>query len=165
MFQNGIAEGEVDPSFGPLEALRLSVLTDSPVWVILSEVSRLCRCSLKTSASLLCFGSSHSQQLPPVGLVQTYNVFNLFYSIHRSAASGFEGFVSVPFIFCLDIHQKSGVKVSRPPQSNTSDNRSRSPMERSLRSYCRLILWLHGDEFPARSDSAICWQDHSIAGQ
>ncbi|KPP76559.1 alpha-1,3-mannosyl-glycoprotein 4-beta-N-acetylglucosaminyltransferase B-like [Scleropages formosus] len=38
MFQNGIAEGEVDPAFGPLEALRLSVMTDSPVWVILSEV-------------------------------------------------------------------------------------------------------------------------------
>uniref|UniRef100_A0A674PFJ9 Alpha-1,3-mannosyl-glycoprotein 4-beta-N-acetylglucosaminyltransferase B n=1 Tax=Takifugu rubripes TaxID=31033 RepID=A0A674PFJ9_TAKRU len=37
-FQNGIAEGEVDPSFGPLEAMRLSVLTDSPVWVILSEI-------------------------------------------------------------------------------------------------------------------------------
>uniref|UniRef100_A0A8C6KBT5 Alpha-1,3-mannosyl-glycoprotein 4-beta-N-acetylglucosaminyltransferase B n=1 Tax=Nothobranchius furzeri TaxID=105023 RepID=A0A8C6KBT5_NOTFU len=38
-FQSGIAEGEVDPSFGPLEAMRLSVVTDSPVWVILSEVS------------------------------------------------------------------------------------------------------------------------------
>ncbi|XP_034739289.1 alpha-1,3-mannosyl-glycoprotein 4-beta-N-acetylglucosaminyltransferase B, partial [Etheostoma cragini] len=37
-FKNGIAEGEVDASFGPLEAMRLSVLTDSPVWVILSEV-------------------------------------------------------------------------------------------------------------------------------
>ncbi|CAF93364.1 unnamed protein product, partial [Tetraodon nigroviridis] len=35
---NGIAEGEVDPSFGPLEAMRLSVFTDSPVWVILSEI-------------------------------------------------------------------------------------------------------------------------------
>lgn len=39
-FQNGIAEGEVDASFGPLEAMRLSVLTDSPVWVILSEVGQ-----------------------------------------------------------------------------------------------------------------------------
>uniref|UniRef100_A0A6Q2XDS4 MGAT4 A/B/C C-terminal domain-containing protein n=1 Tax=Esox lucius TaxID=8010 RepID=A0A6Q2XDS4_ESOLU len=38
MFHNGIAEGEVDPTFGPLEALRLSVITDSPVWVILSEI-------------------------------------------------------------------------------------------------------------------------------
>uniref|UniRef100_A0A9J7XMJ2 Alpha-1,3-mannosyl-glycoprotein 4-beta-N-acetylglucosaminyltransferase B n=1 Tax=Cyprinus carpio carpio TaxID=630221 RepID=A0A9J7XMJ2_CYPCA len=36
-FDNGIAEGEVDASFGPLEALRLSVRTDSPVWVILIE--------------------------------------------------------------------------------------------------------------------------------
>lgn len=39
-FQNGIAEGEVEASFGPLEAMRLSVLTDSPVWVILSEVGQ-----------------------------------------------------------------------------------------------------------------------------
>lgn len=38
-FLNGLAEGEVDSNFGPLEAMRLSVLTDSPVWVILSEVS------------------------------------------------------------------------------------------------------------------------------
>uniref|UniRef100_A0A8C7UQJ2 Alpha-1,3-mannosyl-glycoprotein 4-beta-N-acetylglucosaminyltransferase B n=1 Tax=Oncorhynchus mykiss TaxID=8022 RepID=A0A8C7UQJ2_ONCMY len=38
MFHNGIAEGEVDPTFGPLEALRLSVITDCPVWVILSEI-------------------------------------------------------------------------------------------------------------------------------
>ncbi|CAB1325533.1 unnamed protein product, partial [Coregonus sp. 'balchen'] len=38
LFHNGIAEGEVDPTFGPLEALRLSVITDCPVWVILSEI-------------------------------------------------------------------------------------------------------------------------------
>lgn len=37
-FSKGIAEGEVDPSFGPLEAVRLSIQTDSPVWIILSEV-------------------------------------------------------------------------------------------------------------------------------
>lgn len=37
-FYKGVAEGEVDPAFGPLEALRLSIQTDSPVWVILSEV-------------------------------------------------------------------------------------------------------------------------------
>uniref|UniRef100_A0A3Q2P2Q1 Alpha-1,3-mannosyl-glycoprotein 4-beta-N-acetylglucosaminyltransferase B n=1 Tax=Fundulus heteroclitus TaxID=8078 RepID=A0A3Q2P2Q1_FUNHE len=37
-FQNGIAEGEVDASFGPLEAMRLTVTTDSPVWVIISEI-------------------------------------------------------------------------------------------------------------------------------
>uniref|UniRef100_A0A3Q2XD31 Alpha-1,3-mannosyl-glycoprotein 4-beta-N-acetylglucosaminyltransferase B n=1 Tax=Hippocampus comes TaxID=109280 RepID=A0A3Q2XD31_HIPCM len=36
MFQKGIAEGEVDPTFGPLEAIRLSVISDSPVWIILS---------------------------------------------------------------------------------------------------------------------------------
>lgn len=38
-FSKGVAEGEVDPSFGPLEAVRLSIQTDSPVWIILSEVS------------------------------------------------------------------------------------------------------------------------------
>uniref|UniRef100_H3AXD5 Alpha-1,3-mannosyl-glycoprotein 4-beta-N-acetylglucosaminyltransferase B n=1 Tax=Latimeria chalumnae TaxID=7897 RepID=H3AXD5_LATCH len=37
-FSNGVAEGVVDPSLGPLEAFRLSILTDSPVWVILSEI-------------------------------------------------------------------------------------------------------------------------------
>ncbi|MEE6478576.1 hypothetical protein FKM82_011879 [Ascaphus truei] len=37
-FNKGIAEGEVNSSFGPLEALRLSIQTDSPVWVILSEI-------------------------------------------------------------------------------------------------------------------------------
>lgn len=30
----------MDPSFGPLEAIRLSIQTDSPVWIILSEVSQ-----------------------------------------------------------------------------------------------------------------------------
>lgn len=39
-FSKGVAEGEVDPSFGPLEAIRLSIQTDSPVWIILSEVSQ-----------------------------------------------------------------------------------------------------------------------------
>ena len=38
-FSKGVAEGEVDQSFGPLEAIRLSIQTDSPVWIILSEVS------------------------------------------------------------------------------------------------------------------------------
>ncbi|XP_041869776.1 alpha-1,3-mannosyl-glycoprotein 4-beta-N-acetylglucosaminyltransferase B isoform X2 [Corvus kubaryi] len=37
-FSKGIAEGEVDPYFGPLEAIRLSIQTDSPVWIILSEI-------------------------------------------------------------------------------------------------------------------------------
>ncbi|XP_061644092.1 alpha-1,3-mannosyl-glycoprotein 4-beta-N-acetylglucosaminyltransferase B isoform X6 [Phyllopteryx taeniolatus] len=36
MFRKGIAEGEVDPTFGPLEAMRLTVITDSPVWIILT---------------------------------------------------------------------------------------------------------------------------------
>ena len=31
-------KGEVDPAFGPREALRLSIQTDSPVWVILGEI-------------------------------------------------------------------------------------------------------------------------------
>lgn len=47
-FYKGVAEGEVDPAFGPLEALRLSIQTDSPVWVILSEV-RSPRCRDGTS--------------------------------------------------------------------------------------------------------------------
>ncbi|XP_061690103.1 alpha-1,3-mannosyl-glycoprotein 4-beta-N-acetylglucosaminyltransferase B isoform X9 [Syngnathoides biaculeatus] len=38
MFRKGIAEGEVDPAFGPLEAMRLTVIADSPVWIILSEI-------------------------------------------------------------------------------------------------------------------------------
>uniref|UniRef100_A0AAV2KDB2 MGAT4 A/B/C C-terminal domain-containing protein n=1 Tax=Knipowitschia caucasica TaxID=637954 RepID=A0AAV2KDB2_KNICA len=37
-FHGGVCEGEVEPSFGPLEAIRLTVVTDSPVWVILSEI-------------------------------------------------------------------------------------------------------------------------------
>ncbi|EMP24683.1 Alpha-1,3-mannosyl-glycoprotein 4-beta-N-acetylglucosaminyltransferase B [Chelonia mydas] len=37
-FSKGVAEGEVDPSFGPLEAIRLVIQTDSPVWIILSEI-------------------------------------------------------------------------------------------------------------------------------
>ncbi|KAM9795482.1 alpha-1,3-mannosyl-glycoprotein 4-beta-N-acetylglucosaminyltransferase B [Neosynchiropus ocellatus] len=37
-FQNGIAEAALDPAFGPLEALRLTIVADSPVWVILSEI-------------------------------------------------------------------------------------------------------------------------------
>ncbi|XP_060707583.1 alpha-1,3-mannosyl-glycoprotein 4-beta-N-acetylglucosaminyltransferase B-like [Hemiscyllium ocellatum] len=37
-FRNGIAEGEVDASIGKIEALRLFVLSESPVWVLLSEI-------------------------------------------------------------------------------------------------------------------------------
>ncbi|XP_061419895.1 alpha-1,3-mannosyl-glycoprotein 4-beta-N-acetylglucosaminyltransferase B-like [Lethenteron reissneri] len=37
-FVNGAAEGEVEQGLGPITALRLSIITDSPVWVILSEI-------------------------------------------------------------------------------------------------------------------------------
>ncbi|XP_048459745.1 alpha-1,3-mannosyl-glycoprotein 4-beta-N-acetylglucosaminyltransferase B-like isoform X2 [Rhincodon typus] len=37
-FRNGIAEGEVDASIGKIEAIRLFVLSKSPVWVLLSEI-------------------------------------------------------------------------------------------------------------------------------
>ncbi|KAM8748703.1 alpha-1,3-mannosyl-glycoprotein 4-beta-N-acetylglucosaminyltransferase A [Acanthopagrus schlegelii] len=37
-FEKGVAEGAVDPSFNPVLALRLSVLKDSAVWSILSEI-------------------------------------------------------------------------------------------------------------------------------
>ncbi|XP_029936257.1 alpha-1,3-mannosyl-glycoprotein 4-beta-N-acetylglucosaminyltransferase A isoform X1 [Myripristis murdjan] len=37
-FQKGVAEGAVDPTFNPIVALRLSVLKDSAVWAILSEI-------------------------------------------------------------------------------------------------------------------------------
>lgn len=39
-FEKGVAEGAVDPSFNPIVALRLSVLKNSAVWAILSEVSQ-----------------------------------------------------------------------------------------------------------------------------
>ncbi|NXI23814.1 MGT4B acetylglucosaminyltransferase, partial [Sterrhoptilus dennistouni] len=37
-FENGIAEGSISQSIGKIQAIRLSVTSDSPVWVILSEV-------------------------------------------------------------------------------------------------------------------------------
>ncbi|XP_023689577.1 alpha-1,3-mannosyl-glycoprotein 4-beta-N-acetylglucosaminyltransferase A [Paramormyrops kingsleyae] len=37
-FENGIAEASVDPTLNPVVALRLSVLQDSAVWAILSEI-------------------------------------------------------------------------------------------------------------------------------
>uniref|UniRef100_A0A8D3E803 Alpha-1,3-mannosyl-glycoprotein 4-beta-N-acetylglucosaminyltransferase A n=1 Tax=Scophthalmus maximus TaxID=52904 RepID=A0A8D3E803_SCOMX len=37
-FERGVAEGAVDPSFNPVLALRLSVLKDSAVWAIVSEI-------------------------------------------------------------------------------------------------------------------------------
>uniref|UniRef100_A0A8C7NUE2 Alpha-1,3-mannosyl-glycoprotein 4-beta-N-acetylglucosaminyltransferase A n=1 Tax=Oncorhynchus mykiss TaxID=8022 RepID=A0A8C7NUE2_ONCMY len=39
-FEKGVAEGAVDTSFNPVVALRLSVVQDSAVWAILSEVSQ-----------------------------------------------------------------------------------------------------------------------------
>uniref|UniRef100_A0A8B9GA14 MGAT4 family member D n=1 Tax=Amazona collaria TaxID=241587 RepID=A0A8B9GA14_9PSIT len=40
-FENGIAEGSVNQLMGKIQAIRLSVNSDSPVWAILSEVSML----------------------------------------------------------------------------------------------------------------------------
>nr|XP_029503460.1 alpha-1,3-mannosyl-glycoprotein 4-beta-N-acetylglucosaminyltransferase A isoform X1 [Oncorhynchus nerka] len=37
-FEKGVAEGAVDASFNPVVALRLSVIKDSAVWAILSEI-------------------------------------------------------------------------------------------------------------------------------
>ncbi|NWS59553.1 MGT4B acetylglucosaminyltransferase, partial [Chunga burmeisteri] len=37
-FENGIAEGNISQSIGKIQAIRLSVNSDSPVWAILSEV-------------------------------------------------------------------------------------------------------------------------------
>ncbi|NXK34786.1 MGT4B acetylglucosaminyltransferase, partial [Piprites chloris] len=37
-FENGIAEGSISPSIGKIQAIRLSISSDSPVWAILSEV-------------------------------------------------------------------------------------------------------------------------------
>uniref|UniRef100_A0A8C3MF59 Alpha-1,3-mannosyl-glycoprotein 4-beta-N-acetylglucosaminyltransferase B n=1 Tax=Geospiza parvula TaxID=87175 RepID=A0A8C3MF59_GEOPR len=38
-FENGTAEGSISQAIGRIEAIRLSVSSDSPVWAILSEVS------------------------------------------------------------------------------------------------------------------------------
>uniref|UniRef100_A0A8C0FVU5 MGAT4 family member D n=1 Tax=Bubo bubo TaxID=30461 RepID=A0A8C0FVU5_BUBBB len=40
-FENGIAEGSINQSIGKIQAIRLSVNSDSPVWAILSEVIKL----------------------------------------------------------------------------------------------------------------------------
>lgn len=37
-FQNGIAEGEISNSLGKIKAIRLKILTESPVWALLSEI-------------------------------------------------------------------------------------------------------------------------------
>lgn len=38
-FENGVAEGKVDAALNPVAAVRLTVLKDSVVWAIVSEVS------------------------------------------------------------------------------------------------------------------------------
>uniref|UniRef100_A0A7N6F5P8 Alpha-1,3-mannosyl-glycoprotein 4-beta-N-acetylglucosaminyltransferase A n=1 Tax=Anabas testudineus TaxID=64144 RepID=A0A7N6F5P8_ANATE len=52
-FQKGVAEGAVDPSFNPVIALRLSVLKDSAVWAIISEVSQKRQKAEAIGASML----------------------------------------------------------------------------------------------------------------
>ncbi|KAM9143536.1 alpha-1,3-mannosyl-glycoprotein 4-beta-N-acetylglucosaminyltransferase-like protein MGAT4D isoform 3-T3 [Pangshura tecta] len=37
-FDNGIAEGIISPSVGKIQAIRLSIHSDSPVWALLSEI-------------------------------------------------------------------------------------------------------------------------------
>lgn len=37
-FENGVAEGMVDPDLNPIAAFRLSVTQNSAVWAILNEV-------------------------------------------------------------------------------------------------------------------------------
>lgn len=37
-FENGVAEGMVDPNLNPISAFRLSVVQNSAVWAILNEV-------------------------------------------------------------------------------------------------------------------------------
>lgn len=37
-FENGVAEGTVDPSLNPISSFRLSVIQNSAVWAILNEV-------------------------------------------------------------------------------------------------------------------------------
>lgn len=51
-FEKGVAEGVVDPSFNPIIALRLSVIKDSAVWAILSEVSQTHTCSSPVKSHL-----------------------------------------------------------------------------------------------------------------
>uniref|UniRef100_A0A8C4PXT6 Alpha-1,3-mannosyl-glycoprotein 4-beta-N-acetylglucosaminyltransferase B n=1 Tax=Eptatretus burgeri TaxID=7764 RepID=A0A8C4PXT6_EPTBU len=37
-FVNGLAEGTIDPTLGQINSVRLSILADSPVWVLISEI-------------------------------------------------------------------------------------------------------------------------------
>ncbi|OXB62932.1 hypothetical protein ASZ78_006867 [Callipepla squamata] len=59
-FQNGIAEGSIDPSLGEILAIRLLIHSDSPVWAILSEVSPSVKATRNWFQSLLsCRIDSH----------------------------------------------------------------------------------------------------------
>ncbi|KAF4801448.1 Calmegin [Turdus rufiventris] len=40
-FENGIAEGSINQSIGRIQAFRLSIRSDSPVWAILSEITKM----------------------------------------------------------------------------------------------------------------------------
>lgn len=54
-FENGVAEGMVDPSLNPIAAFRLSVIQNSAVWAILNEVRQ---CVLSVTARMVrrfCF--------------------------------------------------------------------------------------------------------------
>ncbi|XP_071064823.1 alpha-1,3-mannosyl-glycoprotein 4-beta-N-acetylglucosaminyltransferase A isoform X2 [Dasypus novemcinctus] len=46
-FENGVAEGLVDPNLNPISAFRLSVIQNSPVWAILDEEGKTPRQCLK----------------------------------------------------------------------------------------------------------------------
>ncbi|XP_018426881.1 PREDICTED: alpha-1,3-mannosyl-glycoprotein 4-beta-N-acetylglucosaminyltransferase B-like, partial [Nanorana parkeri] len=37
-FINGIAEGEINSVLGKMKAIRLKIITESPVWALLSEI-------------------------------------------------------------------------------------------------------------------------------
>ncbi|KAM4708594.1 alpha-1,3-mannosyl-glycoprotein 4-beta-N-acetylglucosaminyltransferase-like protein MGAT4D isoform 2-T3 [Discoglossus pictus] len=37
-FVNGIAEGDISPTIGKIKAIRLKILSESPVWALLSEI-------------------------------------------------------------------------------------------------------------------------------
>ncbi|XP_053559668.1 alpha-1,3-mannosyl-glycoprotein 4-beta-N-acetylglucosaminyltransferase-like protein MGAT4D [Bombina bombina] len=38
VFENGMAEGAISPSIGKIKAIRLKILTESPVWALISEI-------------------------------------------------------------------------------------------------------------------------------
>uniref|UniRef100_A0A8C6WUP8 Alpha-1,3-mannosyl-glycoprotein 4-beta-N-acetylglucosaminyltransferase A n=1 Tax=Neogobius melanostomus TaxID=47308 RepID=A0A8C6WUP8_9GOBI len=83
-FEKGVAEGAVDPSLNPVVALRLSVLKDSAVWAILSEVSHPhpkhlvgCAESFQTSYNYLYFLMKQSITTHDT---ESYNLLDLTFS-------------------------------------------------------------------------------------